>query len=161
VYEKRTRHLFSTAYLSATLGLSRQLLYCIVAFRRRGAARASHTYGSKYGHVVYICVYVYKLCQFDIWCVTVHVYFLTVYIQTRQMRLSAMGYPARLATEVPISTCCPIPTRPFGGLERTAAVHMSGRDLWRSKSVVQAVRVPTYNCIDTCIALPGRVQGHL
>jgi hypothetical protein len=43
-----------------------------------------------------------------------------------------------MATEVPISTCCPIPTRPFGGLEITAAVHMSGRDLWRSKSGVQA-----------------------
>jgi hypothetical protein len=110
----------------------------IVALRRRGAARAAHTYGSKYAHNVYIGVYVYTLYQFDVWCVTVHVYFLTVYIQTRQMRVSAMEHPARMATEVPISTCCPIPTRPFGGLEITVAVHMSGRDLWRSKLGAQA-----------------------
>jgi hypothetical protein len=43
-----------------------------------------------------------------------------------------------MATEVPISTCCPIPTRSFGGLDITAAVHMSGRDLWLSKSGAQA-----------------------
>jgi hypothetical protein len=52
------------------------------ALRRRGAARAAHTYSSKYGHKVYIWVYVYTLCQFDVWCVTVHMYFLTVYIYT-------------------------------------------------------------------------------
>jgi hypothetical protein len=57
---------------------------------------------------------------------------------TRQMRVSAMGHPARMATEVPISTCCPFPTEPFDGLEITAAVHMSGRDLWLSKSGAQA-----------------------
>jgi hypothetical protein len=95
-------------------------------------------YGSKFAHNVVIGVYVYTLYQFDVWCVTVHVYFLTVYIQTRQIRVSAMGHPARMATIVPTTTCCPIPTRPFGGLEITAAVHMSGRDLWRSKSGAQA-----------------------
>jgi hypothetical protein len=68
----------------------------------------------------------------------VHVYFLTVYIQTRQMRASAMGHPARMAPEVPISICYPIPSRAFGGLEITAAVHKSGRDLWRSKSGARA-----------------------
>jgi hypothetical protein len=43
---------------------------------------------SKYGHSVYIGVYAYMLCQFDVWCITVHVYFLNVYIRTRQMRVS-------------------------------------------------------------------------
>jgi hypothetical protein len=43
------------------------------------------------------------------------------------MWASAMRHPARMATEVPISTCCPIPTGPFGGLEIIAAVHKSER----------------------------------
>jgi hypothetical protein len=45
-----------------------------------------------------------------------------------------------MATEVPISTCRPTPTK-FSrvvGREITAAVHMSGRDLWRSKSGASA-----------------------
>jgi hypothetical protein len=57
----------------------------------------------------------------------VPVHFLIVYIQTRQTRLSAMGHPARMVTEVLVSTCCPIPIMPFGGLEINAAVLISGR----------------------------------
>jgi hypothetical protein len=78
------------------------------------------------------------LCQFDNWCVTCARVLLECTYTNASNAGTAVGHPARMATEVPISTCCPIPTGPFGGLDITAAVHMSGRDLCLSKSGAQA-----------------------
>jgi hypothetical protein len=91
----------------------------------------------KYSHKLYKRLYVYMLCQFENWCIPCGRVLLER-IHTNASNAGVRHGTLRLATEVPISTRCPFPTRPFGGLEITAAVHTSGRDLLRSKSGAQA-----------------------
>jgi hypothetical protein len=70
---------------------------------------ALHTYSRKPGHKLHIRVFVYMLCHFDNWYVTCACVLFECIHKNPSNAGVRHGTP-RMATQVPIYTCCPMPT---------------------------------------------------